>query len=79
MPLNLLQQRLVTVVVWKLKDPAGIEMRCLLKSGSDGSCELRVEWGNEVLTSEQHTSVESAFARADALWIEYLLDGWSEG
>ena len=78
LPRDLLWQSSVTVVVWRLKDPGGIELKCVLTSTSPDRCDLRVEWGNEPITTEQYSSVEAAFARADAMWIEYLLDGWGE-
>jgi hypothetical protein len=78
MPRNLLRQRLVQVVVWRLRDSAGIEMQCVLTAGEQEAWELRVEWGSEVTIVERHASIDAALTRADALWIEYLLDGWGE-
>jgi hypothetical protein len=68
----------VTLTVWRLRDPARQETRCLLIHHEDTDCELRVERARVVITVEQQLSVDAAFNRANALWVEYLLEGWTE-
>jgi hypothetical protein len=66
------------VTIWRLKDPTGVETRCTIVPEESESCELRLEQGDEVLYVEHHPRIEAALLRANAMWIERQLDGWTE-
>lgn len=66
------------VTVWWLKDPTGIETRCALVPAESDSCDLTLEQENRVIHSEHHDDLDAALRRANAMWIEYQLDGWTE-
>ena len=68
----------MALTVWRLKDPSGIETRCVLENAGTNSCELRVEQEGRVIYAEEHPSVEVAFLRTNAMWIECQRDGWTE-
>ena len=68
----------VALTVWRLKDPSGIETRCVLENLGTDSCELRVEQEGRVIYSEDHPSVEAAFLRTSAMWVECQRDGWTQ-
>lgn len=68
----------MAIFVWRLADPAGIETRCTLVPGEDDSCELRIEQGDRVIHTELHANADTALLKAEALWIECQLDGWTE-
>jgi hypothetical protein len=71
-------QRLVTVTVWRLKDPYGVGTRCVLEHVGPDIWELRVQRGEELLKTEQHSTADAALHAANAMWLNYLLDGWLE-
>ena len=50
----------------------------MLENAGIDSCELRVEQEGRVIYSEEHPSVEAAFLRTNAMWIECQRDGWTE-
>ena len=66
------------VTVWWLRDPAGIDTRCALRPGENDSCELTLEQANQVILAEHHPDLDAALRRANAMWIECQLDGWTE-
>ena len=66
------------VTVWWLRDPAGVETRCALAPGENESCELTLEQANQVIHTERHANLDAALLRANAMWIECQLDGWTE-
>ena len=68
----------VALTIWRLKDPSGVETHCVLENAGTDSCELRVEQEGRVIYSEEHPSVEAAFLRTSAMWIECQRDGWTE-
>jgi hypothetical protein len=68
----------VNVTVWRLKDSAGVETRCVLEHVGTNLWELRVERGAEVINLERYPSDNTALARANTMWVNCLLDGWTE-
>ena len=66
------------VTVWWLKDPAWVDTRCALLPGERDSCELTLEQENQVILTEHHDNLDAALLRANAMWIECQLDGWTE-
>jgi len=70
--------RSVTVTVWRLKDPSGVAARCLLEHLAADRWELRVQLGDELIRMEQHPTADAALNAANAMWLNYLLDGWLE-
>lgn len=52
-------------------------MDCVL-TGDRGSWHLRVQWANEVVSSEEFSTVEAAVSKASALWLAYRTEGWTE-
>ncbi len=66
------------VTVWRLKDPAGIETRCVVAQGESDACELRVEQEDQVIHTERRHSVDAALLRADTMRLMCQRDGWKE-
>ena len=68
----------MTVTVWTLRDPAGEETRCVLENRGGDIWELRLEGGADVASVERFPSAKMALSRADVIWLESLLNGWTE-
>jgi hypothetical protein len=68
----------VTVTVWSLRDPSGNVMRCVLENSSGDTWELKLEGAGEVGSVERFETAKAALSRADVIWLESLLNGWTE-
>ena len=68
----------MTVTVWRLIDPSGIEARCVLENFGPDAWVLGVERAGELVSSDQYPTADVAFAKANAMWLERMLDGWTE-
>ncbi len=64
--------------IWRLKHPARVEIRCVVVPSENESWELTVQQGNQIIHTEHHHDIDAALLRANAMWIEYQLDGWTE-
>jgi hypothetical protein len=68
----------MAVTIWRLKDPAGVETRCAVVPSDSEPCELRLEQGDQVIRTEHHPNLDAVLRRANAMWIECQLEGWTE-